>query len=58
MLKSGTNPKIIQERLGHSTFAITMNLYAHVSPGMQKQAANLFDEMVIGASKDESVTIM
>ena len=57
MLKNGTNPKIIQERLGHSTFAITMNLYAHVSPGMQKQAANLFDEMVIGASKDESVTI-
>jgi hypothetical protein len=34
-----------------------MNLYAHVSPGTQKQAANLFDEMGIGASKDESVTI-
>ena len=25
---------------------------------MQKQAFNLFDEMVIGASKDESVTIL
>ena len=57
MLKTGTSPKVIQERLGHSSFSTTMNLYAHVSPGMQKQAANRFDEMVINGSKDEFVTI-
>jgi integrase len=55
MLKNGTSPKVIQERLGHSSFSTTMNLYAHVSPGMQKEAANRFDDMVIGRNK--SVTI-
>jgi hypothetical protein len=25
-----------------------MNLYAHVSPGMQKQAANQFDDTIMG----------
>jgi hypothetical protein len=27
--------------------AFTMNIHAHVSPGMQKQAANQFDDAVI-----------
>lgn len=47
MLKGEVSPKVIQERLGHSTIGITLNLYAHVSPGMQKAAANRFDDMVI-----------
>jgi len=47
MLKNGTSPKVIQERLGHSSFSTTMNLYAHVSPGMQKQAVDKFDEMMV-----------
>lgn len=51
MLKSGISPKIIQERLGHSTYNITMNLYAHTVPGLQKAAADKFDEIVT-----ESVT--
>ena len=38
---------MIQERLGHSSVAFTMNTYAHVSPGMQKQAASQFDDAVI-----------
>jgi len=58
MLKNGTSPKVIQERLGHASFSTTMNLYAHVSPGMQKEAADRYDEMVISGGKDkESVTI-
>jgi integrase len=56
LLKSGVSPKVIQERLGHASFSTTMNLYAHVSPGMQKAAANRFDDMVIGNSKDNCVT--
>ena len=55
MLKGGVSPKVIQEKLGHSSFSTTMNLYAHVSPGMQKEAANRFDDMVIG--RDKFVTI-
>jgi integrase len=47
LFKSGVSAKVIQERLGHSSVAFTMNTYAHVSPGMQKQAANQFDNAVI-----------
>ena len=47
LFKSGVSAKVIQERLGHSSVAFTMNTYAHVSPGMQKQAANRFDKTVI-----------
>ncbi len=31
--------KIVQERLGHSSVAITGDVYSHVSPGMQAKAA-------------------
>ena len=31
-IESGGNPKTLQEILGHSTFAMTMDLYAHVLP--------------------------
>ena len=44
MLKQGVHPKIVQERLGHSTIAITLDTYSHVSPGLQEAAAKRFDE--------------
>ena len=47
MLKQGVNPKIVQMRLGHATIAITMDIYSHVLPGLQKAAANGFDNMVL-----------
>jgi integrase len=44
MLKQGVHPKIVQERLGHSTIAITLDTYSHVSPGLQEAAAKHFDD--------------
>ena len=44
MMKYGTNPKVVQERLGHSSIAITMDVYSHVVPGMQELAALQFEE--------------
>ena len=44
MLKQGIHPKIVQERLGHSSIQITLDTYSHVEPGLQQAAANLFDE--------------
>lgn len=38
LLKSGANPKIVQERLGHSTFGTTMDIYSHVAPSLQREA--------------------
>jgi integrase len=39
MLAASIHPKIASERLGHSKVGITMDLYSHVLPGMQAEAA-------------------
>jgi len=44
MLKQGIHPKIVQERLGHSSIQITLDTYSHVAPGLQEAAAKKFDE--------------
>lgn len=43
LLTSGIHPKVAQERLGHSTIGITLDLYSHVLPGMQEDAAAKVD---------------
>jgi len=49
MLRAGVHPRVLMERLGHSSFITTMNIYAHVAPGLQQAAANRFDDIVISA---------
>ena len=44
MLKQGIHPKIVQERLGHASIAITLDTYSHVAKGLQEAAAKRFDE--------------
>ena len=46
MLKQGVNPKIVSERLGHTSVVITLDTYSHVLPGLQEAAALGFDEGV------------
>ena len=38
-LAAGVHPKIVQERLGHSSISVTLDLYSHSVPGMQAEAA-------------------
>jgi hypothetical protein len=38
MLEQGENPKVVQEALGHSRIAHTMDTYSHVSPNIQREA--------------------
>jgi integrase len=38
LLQQGVHPKVVQERLGHSTISVTMDTYSHVVPGLQRQA--------------------
>jgi integrase len=52
MLKLGVHPKIVQERLGHSSIQITLDTYSHVTPGMQQAAAKAFDNAF---AKDNSL---
>jgi len=46
MLKQGTHPKVVQERLGHASIQVTIDIYSHVAPGIQKAAAENFDKLV------------
>ncbi len=52
LLAAGVNPKVVSERLGHSSVAFTLDTYAHVMPGMQPEAAELFMELVLGGDDE------
>jgi integrase len=43
LLAHGVHPKVASERLGHSEVGITLDLYSHVIPGMQEDAAATVD---------------
>ena len=43
LLKSGINPKVVSERLGHAKVGTTLDIYSHVLPGMQEEAAQRID---------------
>ncbi|WP_162612869.1 site-specific integrase [Lachnoclostridium sp. An14] len=45
LMELGIHPKIVQERLGHSSIRITMDTYSHVSPTLQREAVNRFEEI-------------
>jgi len=58
MLTAGVHPKIVSEALGHSTVAITLDIYSHVTPGLQEAAAKQLDSVLpVGlAQRHGSVT--
>ncbi len=56
LLRAGVNPKVVSERLGHSSVAFTLDTYAHVMPGMQPEAAELLASLVF-RGRDHSVTM-
>ncbi len=45
LLSLGEHPKVVQERLGHSTIGVTMDTYSHVLPDMQRKAAAKLDAL-------------
>lgn len=40
LLESGVPMKVVQEVLGHSSMAVTADVYSHVTPGFKRQAAD------------------
>jgi integrase len=46
LLQTGTNPKVVSEMLGHSSVRLTLDVYSHVVPTMQAEAASAFDRML------------
>ena len=53
LLANGVHPKVASERLGHSKVGITLDLYSHVIPGMQEDAAAMVDR-ALSAARDKA----
>ena len=49
LLSKGVNPKIVSERLGHSSVALTLDIYSHVLPTMQLDATNHMEDLMFGS---------
>ena len=47
-MKQETNPKVVQEQLGHSSISVNLDVYSHVVPGMQELAALAIDAALGG----------
>lgn len=43
LLLANVHPKVVSERLGHSSVSITLDRYSHLLPGLQEGAANVID---------------
>jgi integrase len=49
MLASNVHPKIVQERFGHSSISVTMDIYSHLMPNMQADAVARVDDVLQNA---------
>ena len=49
-LASGVHPKVVQQRLGHSSISVTLDTYSHVAPGMDRDAAETVAAAFSGTS--------
>lgn len=47
LIQAGVNPKVVQQRLGHSDVNITLNTYTHVLPDMDMEAAEKLDAIIL-----------
>jgi integrase len=47
-LAAGVHPKVVQERLGHATVSITLDIYSHVTTGLHSDAAEQVAGLVFG----------
>lgn len=51
-LQAGIHPKVVSERLGHSTISMTLDTYSHAIPAMQEEAAAKIADLVWNASAE------
>lgn len=50
-LEAGVHPKVVSERLGHATVAVTLDTYSHAVPALQEDAAELIAGLVFGPDR-------
>lgn len=47
LLMQNVHPKVVQERLGHATVAMTLDIYSHLIPSMGRAAADQLDALLV-----------
>lgn len=47
LIAAGVPVKVVSERLGHATPTFTIETYQHVLPGMQADAARVFEQLIV-----------
>jgi integrase len=47
-MATGVHPKVVSERLGHASVAFTLDVYSHLVPGMQEEAASQIASLIDG----------
>lgn len=45
LLTAGESPKVVQERLGHSSISVALDVYSAVLPNMQREAVERLAEV-------------
>lgn len=56
LLIADENPKVVSERLGHSTIVLTLDTYSHVLPTMQQQATARLEKMLYSKGSKQKST--
>lgn len=48
LMEAGENPKVVSERMGHASVALTLDVYSHVTPGMRAVATAKLTSILFG----------
>ena len=51
LLAANENPKVVSERLGHSSITLTMDVYSHVLPDMQQAATEKLERILFNRGR-------
>ena len=53
LLEAEVHPKVVQERLGHSTIGVTLDIYSHVMPSLGRGAADRLHDVLRGDARED-----
>jgi integrase len=56
LLETGTHPKVVADRLGHSSVMLTLDTYSHVTPTLQQNASLKIANAIFGGQSHSSHT--